>query len=197
MMRRCRDKSRSERNQTRLTTNYRWQVKNEHEQRLTTWKARSRSSRTREREREGERCFGRGECVVMSRASRRKKPASRRKQRSRRMKGKEGWGEGGGGIETSHRPYTLHQSSLLARGLTTSQRGDKRTWLVGGNLGISVGTVIVGEANCGKKAVCCGAVGDRSFLSTVCQFLLLPVSISWSLISKNYLIIYVLRIKFR
>lgn len=111
MMRRCRDKSRSERNQTRLTTNYRWQVKNEHEQRLTTWKARSRSSRTREREREGERCFGRGECVVMSRASRRKKPASRRKQRSRRMKGREGRGEGG---RDRNEPPPIHASSIFA-----------------------------------------------------------------------------------
>lgn len=70
-------------------------------------------------------------------------------------------GEGGGGRNeqarksywsASRRPYTLHQSSLLARGLTTSLRRDKRTsWP--GNLGIPVGTVIVGEVD-GKKAIC-------------------------------------------
>lgn len=84
-----------------------------------------------------------------------------RKNRPLEGKKEEGeWKEGGGGgkrgIETTAHTRFINLR-FSRRGLTTSQRRDKRTWLVGGNLGISVGTVIVGEANCGKKAICCGA----------------------------------------
>lgn len=96
------------RNQIRVTTNYRWQVKNDQQPRLTTWKARSRASRTREMFwKKG----GEGDSIVMRGETRR---ASRRKERRRRMKGRRREGRERRGIETSHRPYTLHQSSLLA-----------------------------------------------------------------------------------